>query len=180
MKRVVDVIGAVAGLVVFALPMALIAVVILLADGPPVLFRQERLGRRRRPFTILKFRSMRNGEVTGVGRLLRATDLDELPQFINILRGELSAVGPRPLTQADVLRLGWSAPDFDFRWAIRPGLAGLAQIVGARSACESLDLDRRYIAQARLALDLRLIALSFAIVALGKRRARRLLIRGYG
>jgi lipopolysaccharide/colanic/teichoic acid biosynthesis glycosyltransferase len=180
MKRIFDVIGAIGGLVVFALPMALIAVVILLADGPPVLFRQERLGRRRHPFTILKFRSMRHGEVTAVGRILRATGLDELPQFINILRGELSAVGPRPLTQADVQRLGWSAPEFDFRWAVRPGLAGLAQIIGARSARESLDLDRRYIAQARLALDVRLIALSFAIVALGKRRARRLLIHDRG
>jgi lipopolysaccharide/colanic/teichoic acid biosynthesis glycosyltransferase len=177
MKRTVDLIGAIGGLVVFALPMTLIAVVILLADGPPVLFRQERLGRHRRRFTILKFRSMRNGEVTGVGRMLRATGLDELPQFVNILRGELSAVGPRPLTQADVERLGWSAPEFDFRWTIRPGLAGLAQIVGARSAGESLDLDRRYIARPSLALDLRLIALSFAITALGKRRARQLLIR---
>jgi lipopolysaccharide/colanic/teichoic acid biosynthesis glycosyltransferase len=180
MKRIFDVIGAIGGLVVFALPMALVAVAILLADGPPVLFRQERLGRHRRRFTILKFRSMRNGEVTGVGRMLRATGLDELPQFINILRGELSAVGPRPLTQADVERLGWSAPEFDFRWSLRPGLAGLAQIVGARSARESLDLDRRYIADASLALDLRLIALSFAITALGKQRARRLLIREGG
>jgi lipopolysaccharide/colanic/teichoic acid biosynthesis glycosyltransferase len=177
MKRIVDIVGAIGGLVVFALPMALIAVVILLAEGPPVLFRQERLGRQRRPFTILKFRSMRNGEITGVGRVLRATGLDELPQFINILRGDLSAVGPRPLTQADVQRLGWSGPEFDFRWTLRPGLAGLAQIVGARSARQSIHLDRRYIADPRLALDLRLIALSFAITALGKRRARRLLIR---
>jgi lipopolysaccharide/colanic/teichoic acid biosynthesis glycosyltransferase len=69
MKRTVDVIGAIGGLLAFALPMALIAIVILLADGPPVLFRQERLGRQRHLFTILKFRSMRNGEVTGVGRV---------------------------------------------------------------------------------------------------------------
>jgi lipopolysaccharide/colanic/teichoic acid biosynthesis glycosyltransferase len=180
MKRMFDVVGAIGGLVVFALPMALVAAAILLTDGAPVLFRQERLGRQRCRFTILKFRSMRNGEVTGIGRLLRATGLDELPQFINILRGEMSAVGPRPLTQADVLRLGWAAPEFDFRWTLRPGLAGLAQIVGASSPRQSLDLDRRYIATAGLALDLRLIALSFAITALGKRRARRLLIRGYG
>jgi lipopolysaccharide/colanic/teichoic acid biosynthesis glycosyltransferase len=177
MKRIVDVVGALAGLVVFAVPMAVIALAILLTDGRPVLFRQQRLGRARRPFTILKFRSMRNGNVTTVGRVLRATGLDELPQLVNILRGELSAVGPRPLTQADVQRLGWSAPDFDFRWTIRPGLAGLAQIIGARSARQSLHLDRRYVAQASLALDLRLIALSFVIVALGKRRTRRLLIR---
>jgi lipopolysaccharide/colanic/teichoic acid biosynthesis glycosyltransferase len=178
MKRMFDVVGAIGGLVVFALPMAIVAVAIRLADGRPVLFRQERLGRHRRPFTILKFRSMRHGEVTGVGRVLRATGLDELPQFINILRGELSAVGPRPLTGADVERLGWSGPEFDFRWSLRPGLAGLAQVVGTRSARQSLHLDRRYVADASLALDVRLIALSFAITALGKRRARRLLIRG--
>jgi lipopolysaccharide/colanic/teichoic acid biosynthesis glycosyltransferase len=179
MKRTVDVIGAIAGLIVFALPMALVAVAILLTDGRPVLFRQQRLGRARRPFTILKFRSMRNGAVTGVGRVLRATGLDELPQFINILRGELSAVGPRPLTPADVQRLGWSGSEFDFRWTMRPGLAGLAQVVGARSARQSLHLDRRYITHHGPALDLRLIALSFAIVALGKRRVRRLLIRDF-
>jgi lipopolysaccharide/colanic/teichoic acid biosynthesis glycosyltransferase len=81
--------------------MAVIAFAILLEDGRPVLFGQQRLGRRRRPFTIRKFRSMRDGRVDRVGRGLRATGLDELPQFINILRGELSAV-PRPLTLADV------------------------------------------------------------------------------
>src|SRR5260370_2112020 len=118
-----------AGSLFLLCPWPLVAVVILLADAPPVLFRQERLGRQRHLFTILKFRSMRNGEVTGVGRMLRTTGLDELPQFINILRGELSAVGPRPLTQADVQRLGWSAPEFDFRWTMRPALTALAQIV---------------------------------------------------
>ena len=90
--------------------MAVIAAAILLDDGRPVLFRQERLGHRRRPFHILKFRSMRDGRVTRVGRVLRATGLDELPQFVNILRGDMSAVGPRPLTADDVARLGWSGP----------------------------------------------------------------------
>src|SRR5437763_10317572 len=176
-RRLFDLGGAVAGLIAFSPVMAVIAAAIGMEDGGPMLFRQERVGWRRRPFTILKFRSMRDGRITRVGTILRATGLDELPQFINILRGELSAVGPRPLTQADVQRLGWSASEFDFRWTMRPGLAGLAQIVGARSARQSLHLDRRYIADPGLALDLRLIALSFAITALGKRRPRRLLVR---
>jgi len=91
-------VGATAGLFAFSPFMAAIAGGIVLEDGWPVLFRQERLGRDRRPFPILKFRSMRHGRITRVGRILRATGLDELPSFVNILRGDMSAVGPRPLT----------------------------------------------------------------------------------
>ena len=174
-KRLFDLIGAVGGLVAFALPMAAIAAAILLTDGRPVLFRQTRLGRGRRPFTIFKFRSMRNGEVTPVGRVLRATGLDELPQLVQVLGGELSAVGPRPLTEADVARWGWTVPAYDFRWSVPPGLTGLAQVVGARSARHALRLDRRYIARQNVRLDARLVAWSFAINILGKRRVQRLI-----
>ena len=176
-KRIFDVAGALGGLAFFAPVMAATALAILAEDGGPVMFRQERLGRARRPFVILKFRSMRDGRVTRVGAVLRATGLDELPQFINILCGELSAVGPRPLTAADTERLGWSGAAHDVRWSVRPGLTGLAQIVGTRSAAEALALDQRYIAEGTLLLDLRLIALSFAVNALGKRRMRRWLLR---
>jgi lipopolysaccharide/colanic/teichoic acid biosynthesis glycosyltransferase len=167
----------VGGLLAFSPIMAVIAGAIVLEDGWPVLFRQERLGRRRRPFTILKFRSMRDGGTTRVGRVLRATGLDELPQFINILCGDMSAVGPRPLTESDVLRLGWMAPRYDFRWQVLPGLTGLAQVTEARSGRLSLGLDRRYVACQSVSLDVRLVAVSFAINALGKRRVRRLLSR---
>ena len=176
-KRLFDIVGAVGGLLAFSPAMAVIAGAIVLEDGWPVLFRQERLGRRRRPFTILKFRSMRDGRITRVGRMLRATGLDELPQFVNILRGDMSAVGPRPLTVSDVTRLGWTAPRYDFRWRVLPGLTGLAQVTEARSGRLSLGLDRRYVARQSLSLDLRLVAVSFAINALGKRRVRRVLVR---
>jgi lipopolysaccharide/colanic/teichoic acid biosynthesis glycosyltransferase len=176
-KRLFDLVGAAGGLLAFSPAMAVIAGAILLEDGFPVLFRQERLGRKRQPFTILKFRSMRDGRVTRVGRVLRATGLDELPQFINILHGQMSAVGPRPLTEADVSRLGWMTPRHDFRWRVRPGLTGLAQVIEARSGRLALGLDRRYVARQSLSLDLRLVAVSFAINALGKRRVRRLLVR---
>jgi lipopolysaccharide/colanic/teichoic acid biosynthesis glycosyltransferase len=179
-KRLFDLVGAVAGLLAFAPAMAAIAGAIVLEDGSPVLFRQERLGRRRRPFTILKFRSMRAGRITRVGRLLRATGLDELPQFINILRGDMSAVGPRPLTESDVTRLGWTTPRYDFRWQVPPGLTGLAQVTEGRSGRLSLGLDRRYVTRQTLSLDACLVALSFAINALGKERVRRLLIRSHG
>jgi undecaprenyl phosphate N,N'-diacetylbacillosamine 1-phosphate transferase len=174
-KRQFDVAGAIGGLIVFALPMAVIAAAILLVDGRPVLFRQRRLGRGRRPFTILKFRTMRKSDVTAIGRVLRSTGLDELPQLVNVLRGDLSAVGPRPLMEADVRRLGWTTPACDFRWSVPPGLTGLAQVVGTRSARHALRLDRCYIARQSLRLDVRLIAWSFAINVLGKTRVQRLI-----
>ena len=175
-KRLFDMVGAAGGLMVFAPVMAIIATAIWLDDGFPLLFRQQRLGKARRPFIILKFRTMRDGQVTRVGRVLRSTGLDELPQFVNILRRELSAVGPRPLTAADVVRLGWTTPSQDFRWSVAPGLTGLTQVLGTNSARAALRLDRHYVARAGLWLDCRLIALSFAINLLGKRRARRWLL----
>ncbi len=174
-KRLFDFVGAATGLLAFSPAMVVITLAILLEDGRPILFRQQRLGRYRRPFTILKFRSMRHGRITRVGRMLRATGLDELPQFVNILLGEMSAVGPRPLTGDDVARLGWSGKRYDFRWQVRPGLTGLAQVTEPRSGRLSLGLDRRYVARQSLALDVLMVALSFAINAFGKGRVRRFL-----
>lgn len=178
-KRLFDIVGAAAGLVAFAPAMAAIAAAVLIDDGRPVLFRQERAGYRRRPFDILKFRTMRDGRVTRVGRLLRATGLDELPQFVNILRGDMSAVGPRPLTVDDIARLGWSGAAFDFRWTCRPGLTGLAQLVGARADDDSLAFDRVHAAAWNPRLDCQLIAWSFAVNGFGKERVRRWLRRRY-
>jgi lipopolysaccharide/colanic/teichoic acid biosynthesis glycosyltransferase len=172
LKRLLDIAGAAGGLLFFLPAMTAVSIAILLEDGFPLLFRQERLGAGRRPFTILKFRSMRDGRVTRVGRVLRSTGLDELPQFVNVLRGEMSAVGPRPLTAADTMRLGWTASRYDDRFTVRPGLTGLAQVVGSHASRSSLFLDRRHIARQGVWLDAQLIALSFAINALGKQRVR--------
>ena len=174
-KRLFDIAGALGGLIAFAPVMAVVAAAILLEDGWPVLFAQSRLGRSRQPFTILKFRSMRDGRVTRAGRLLRATGLDELPQLVNILRGDMSAVGPRPLTHADAVRLGWLTPRHDFRWRVSPGLTGLAQILGSATPNGSLGLDRYYVSRGTLLLDVRLVAASFVVNVLGKPRVRRLL-----
>jgi lipopolysaccharide/colanic/teichoic acid biosynthesis glycosyltransferase len=177
--RLFDVLGAAAGLLVFAPAMAIIALAIVIDDGSPVLFRQERVGYRRRRFEILKFRSIRDGRVTRVGRVLRATGLDELPQFVNILRGDMSAVGPRPLTPDDVIHLGWGDERFDFRWACRPGLTGLAQLVAARADDEALSFDRIHAERWNPLLDCRLIGWSFVVNAFGKARVRRRLRRRY-
>jgi lipopolysaccharide/colanic/teichoic acid biosynthesis glycosyltransferase len=171
-RRAFDVAGALAGLAVFAPVMAAIAAAVLIDDGGPVLFRQERLGYRRRPFQILKFRTMRGGRITRAGRLLRATGLDEVPQLVNVLRGDMSAAGPRPITADDVARFGWGGAEYDFRWSCRPGLTGLAQLLGARADCEALALDRVHTEAWNVWLDCRLIAWSFAVNAFGKARTR--------
>jgi lipopolysaccharide/colanic/teichoic acid biosynthesis glycosyltransferase len=170
-----DVVGALVGLAVFSPWLLALAVAILVDDGRPLFFRQERLGRGRRPFEILKLRTMRDGKVTRVGRWLRASGLDELPQFLNVLRGDIAVVGPRPLTQADVTRLGWDGTRCDFRWSVPPGITGLAQVYGARGARYSLRMDRIYARRRDAWVDVKLIALSFVINALGKRRVRRYL-----
>jgi lipopolysaccharide/colanic/teichoic acid biosynthesis glycosyltransferase len=147
--------GALGGLLFFAPVMAAVAVAIAVDDGWP----------------------LRDGRVTRIGRLLRATGLDELPQFVNILRGELSAVGPRPVTAGDAERYGWLHEQAAVRWSVNPGLTGLGQLAGA-SAEESLALDRLYVRERSLALDCRLIAMSFVVNLVGKSRARRLLFSG--
>lgn len=174
-KRLFDVAGASAGLLVFAPIIVLAATAVLIDDGRPLLFRQPRVGHRRRTFSILKIRTMRDGRITRVGRVLRATGLDELPQFINILSGDMSAVGPRPLTDSDVQRLGWRDAEFDFRWEMKPGLTGLAQIVGPVSPADALALDRSYGLRWNPLLDCQLIALSFAVNAFGKSRVQQAL-----
>ncbi len=146
-------------------------------DRGPVLFRQQRLGRDRVPFTILKFRTMRDGEVTRVGRWLRASGIDEIPQFLNVLAGQMSVVGPRPLTAADVERLGWLEPDSDERFAARPGITGLAQLFAGGGADRSRRLDADYARRAGVPLDTAVVAASFAVNLFGKPRVRRTLTR---
>jgi lipopolysaccharide/colanic/teichoic acid biosynthesis glycosyltransferase len=173
-KRIFDVAGALGGVIFFAPVMLATAVAILVEDGRPLLFRQVRLGRGRRRFEILKFRTMRDGRITRIGAILRATGLDELPQFVNILRGELSAVGPRPITAEDAERFGYTGVSATPRWDAAPGLTGLAQLA-ARTRREALVLDRYYVRRSSVRLDSRLVAMSFVVNLLGKRRARRVL-----
>jgi len=177
LKRAFDVAGACAGLLVFAPVMAVAIFAVLIDDGRPVLFRQQRVGYRRRLFSIIKIRTMRDGRITRAGKVLRATGLDEIPQFINILSGEMSAVGPRPLTEGDVQRLGWTGTAFDFRWENKPGLTGLAQLIGVRLTGDALELDRAYTAHWNPLVDCQLIALSFAVNIFGKSRVQRRLRR---
>lgn len=170
--RALDVALAGLGLCVFGPVLGMLAIAIWIEDGGPILFRQERVGQDRRPFVVLKLRSMRDGEVTRVGAWIRRTGVDETAQFLCVLAGDMSVVGPRPLTESDVARLGWTATDCDERFTVPPGITGLAQLFAVPGAASSLALDRAYVQDATAWLDLQLVAWSFACNLLGKTRVR--------
>lgn len=172
-KRVLDVTLAASACIVFAPVTVVVMLAIWLDDHGSPFFTQMRVGKGRKTFRILKFRTMRDGVVTRVGRWLRRTGLDELPQFVNVCRGEMSIVGPRPLTMDDIARLDWSSEYHDWRFAVKPGITGVAQLAGGRSAQHSSRLDRLYLRRQCAALDLRIIALSFIINIVGKTTVRR-------
>jgi lipopolysaccharide/colanic/teichoic acid biosynthesis glycosyltransferase len=173
--RLFDLLFATIGMIVFAPVFVLVTFLILLDDGGPVFFRQERLGRLKVHIHVLKFRTMRDGEVTSVGRILRKTGLDEIPQFFNVLVGNMSMVGPRPLTLEDVARLRWDTEDAADRWGVKPGITGLAQIYGGHSARASLFLDRAFIQRQSVCLGICVILISYVMNIFGKRRVRQLL-----
>jgi lipopolysaccharide/colanic/teichoic acid biosynthesis glycosyltransferase len=167
-KRVVDLVGALAGLTLLS-PVLLVAAILVAArEGHPVLYRHERAGLGGKPFTLIKFRTMRSawaGEVwyetdarrvTRLGRFLRSTSIDELPALWNVLRGDMSLVGPRPLL---VEYLGAYTAEEARRHDMRPGFTGWAAVNGrhARKFEDRLQLDVWYIDHWSLPLDLRII-----------------------
>jgi len=174
-KRLFDLTITAVAVVVFAPVLCCIAVLIWLEDRGSPLFRQTRVGRFRRPFATLKFRTMRDGVVTHTGKWLRRTGIDELPQFFNVWRGEMSVVGPRPLTEADITRLGWSDPSYDWRFEVKPGITGLSQLLAGNGAKASRRFDRYYLRHKNLILDIRLVTISFLANLIGKQAAKKLL-----
>lgn len=154
------------GLIVAAPLVAACAALIRVVDGPPVMFRQWRSGRGGRPFELCKFRTMTPGSddpatddarVTRLGRHLRATSLDELPTLWNVIRGEMSLVGPRPLP---VRYLERYTPEQARRLDVDPGITGLAQVGGRNRLAweERFALDVAYVDDRSLRLDLRILA----------------------
>ena len=171
-KTVFDCSAALLGLLILSPVLVFIVLFILCADGRPVLFHQTRLGQGKRLFSVCKFRTMHAGRVTWSGGLLRQTGLDELAQILNILRGEMSVVGPRPLSGDDVRRLGWDDAYHAGRWQLKPGITGLAQLYGGRGARMSWHLDQLYRQRVSLCLDVKIVVLSFLVNILGKRKVR--------
>ncbi|WP_020409606.1 sugar transferase [Hahella ganghwensis] len=171
-KRATDVVLAMVAIVIFVPLWLVIAVLILLEDGSPVLFRQKRLGKNKAPIAVIKLRTMKKGKVTQVGTWLRSTGLDESPQFLSVLAGKMSIIGPRPLTEADICRIGWSGEECADRWHTAPGITGMAQLFSGRGARLSLYLDRYYLQQQSLGLDIKIIFLSFLVTLIGKKRVQ--------
>ena len=171
LKRAFDCFGAALGLLLLSPLFLLIAVAVRLRLGSPVIFRQQRPGRDGRPFTIFKFRTMRPEPASGgvivpdaerltrLGDMLRAASVDELPELVNVLRGEMSMVGPRPLLM-EYLPL-YSA-DQARRHAVRPGLTGWAQVRGRNALGwdEKFALDTWYVEHVSVSLDLRILVMT--------------------
>jgi putative colanic acid biosysnthesis UDP-glucose lipid carrier transferase len=178
-KRVLDVLIAVPTLLFCAPLLAALALIVRIDSKGPVLFRQTRLGQGGKPFDILKFRTMtvmENGDtvaqarandarITRAGKWLRRTSLDELPQLLNVITGDMSLVGPRPHAKAHDAFYGGRIADYALRQTVKPGITGWAQIHGHRGETPTVeymrarvDLDIFYAKNASLALDLKILA----------------------
>jgi len=187
-KRLIDLAAALSGLLVAAPIMALVALAVRLTSPGPVLYSQQRVGRQGRLFTVYKFRSMRQDaeaatgavwaqkndvRVTPIGRFMRKTRLDELPQLWNVLVGDMSLVGPRPERPEFVQRLTEQIPFFGMRHVVRPGLTGWAQVrysygASVEDAMQKLQYDLFYIKNLSIALDLFIILSTIKTVILRK------------
>ena len=187
LKRAVDVAFSLVGLVIAAVPMALTAIAVWLDDGQPVLYRQTRVGQHGREFTLFKFRSMRNdaegavpiwategdNRVTRIGRFIRLTRLDELPQLWNVLRGDMSFVGPRPERPYFVRLLTEQIPFYHERHAVKPGVTGWAQVkyrygASVEDATEKLRYDLYYVKHLSVFFDLTIVFDTVKVILSGK------------
>lgn len=188
MKRLFDIILAILSLVIFALPMLLIYLSIRLGGSDNVIYRQERIGYRGRPFTLYKYRSMMtNAEMDGqpmlylnndprltrIGRFLRAHHLDEFPQLWNILRGDMSFVGPRPERQYYINKILQHRPDYVRLYALRPGIFSKATLYNGytdtmEKMLRRLDMDLEYLEHHTLWGDIKIICLTATAILTGK------------
>jgi len=171
MKRVVDVVGSITGLVLLSPILILLILLIRWKIGSPVFFRQTRPGKNAKPFEMIKFRSMRDEvdahdqplsdaeRLTPLGAILRSTSADELPELWNVLKGEMSLVGPRPLLME---YLPLYSPDQARRHDVRPGITGWAQVNGRNTLSweEKFKLDVWYVDNRTLWLDLKILVLT--------------------
>ena len=178
-KRIFDVMGASLALIVSAPVQLVAAVVVRRRMGPPVLFRQERPGLRGRPFTLLKFRTMLEAQcdsgvlrpdrerLTPLGVRLRASSIDELPGLWNVLRGEMSLVGPRPLLMKYLPRY---SPEQARRHDVRPGITGWAQVNGRNALTweQKFEMDFWYVENLSMRLDLGILWRTIAAVFSGR------------
>ena len=187
-KRITDIVGSVVLLVIAAPVMLLTAILIVLEDGLPVLYRQQRVGRDGRTFDVIKFRSMRtdaekdgkprfatanDDRTTRVGRVIRKLRIDELPQLITVLKGDMSIVGPRPERPFFVDQLTRKFPFYAARHSVKPGVTGWAQVRYAygetlEDAAHKLQYDLYYVKNHSVLLDTLILFETIAVVLTGK------------
>jgi sugar transferase (PEP-CTERM system associated) len=187
-KRLFDIMVSLSLLLMLWPVMLLATLAIWLEDGAPVVFRQERVGRFGKPFMVLKFRSMRkdaemdgvarwaqanDNRITRVGRFIRKTRIDELPQLINVLKGEMSLVGPRPERPSFVEQLTEAIPYYAIRHSVKPGVSGWAQVrfsygASLAEARRKLQFDLYYVKNHSLLLDVQIILETVRVVILGE------------
>ena len=177
-KRIVDILGALFGIILFSPVMLITAILVKLTDGGPIIYSQERVGLHNKPFKMYKFRSMavqkpseekskwttpNDPRVTGVGRFIRKTSIDETPQFFNVLKGNMSLVGPRPERPFYVEKFREEIPHYMIKHQVRPGLTGWAQVNGFRgdtSIQKRIDHDLYYIENWTLGFDFKIMFLT--------------------
>ena len=177
-KRIIDIIGALLGIAVFSPVMLVVAIIIKLTSKGPIIFSQERVGLHNRAFKMYKFRSMRvqapqaekvawttphDPRVTGIGKFIRKTSIDETPQFFNILKGDMSLIGPRPERPYYVEKFKEEIPQYMIKHQVRPGLTGWAQVNGYRgdtSIEKRIEYDLYYIENWTIGLDLKILFLT--------------------
>ncbi|MEI7512115.1 MAG: sugar transferase [Candidatus Uhrbacteria bacterium] len=153
----------------------IIGVLIALIDGLPIFFAQERIGQKHKPFTLYKFRTLRDGKQTILGHWMRATGLDELPQLWNIMKSDMNLIGPRPLTEHDVMRLGWDDSHYYKRFEMKPGMTGLGQLSPICDKELTWQLDTSYIENQSITTDLNILTKSIIVGMFGKKILKKIL-----
>jgi lipopolysaccharide/colanic/teichoic acid biosynthesis glycosyltransferase len=178
-KRLLDLALLVPAAPLYGLVTVALALAVWVVDGRPLFFGQDRVGQGRRLFRIWKLRTMTTDadpalrRPTPLGRWMRQRGLDEIPQLFSVLVGDMSLVGPRPLTPDDADRLSAQHPPFSRRFAAVPGLTGLAQVSGARGVVASAAHDAEYVLRCGALLDLRILVRTVWINCVGKHRGVR-------
>lgn len=163
LKRIIDIIISTNCLIILSPIYLVVAILIKLTDKGKVFYSQERTGKYGKKFKIYKFRSMKDGKVTKIGKFLRMTSIDELPQFYNVLKGDMSLVGPRPWIPAYYERFNEKQKK---RTDVKPGLVGLAQINGRKETdvFDKIKFDVEYVEKVSLWMDIKIIIKSLKVI----------------
>lgn len=149
-----------------------VSLLTLVFQGLPLIFVQNRVGKGKSEFSIYKLRTMSDGKITKWGKFLRNTGLDEFPQLWNIIIGDMGFIGPRPLTQFDIDRLGWSTVYHATRWVEKPGITGLAQLTPACHQKVSWFYDCYYSRHKSVCLDISIGIQTLLVALIGKKRLK--------